>query len=167
MRLTADMKSKEELLALPSFKGYYGSIDSGELDFHDSNCVVNPKMFGLKDIELTWEKTNKSFGNGTLNFNLDWLTNIRVVDEEFELGLVVDGSTLSINVVKNTDKLRGVYKQHKDFCICFNTYNTYTPLAVSNHFLSIKGVGGDASHTFKSQKQLTKWLRRLLKCGKV
>ena len=165
MQLTAQLKPISELKSLPTFKKEY----KGHLGFKD-NVNITPNMLSKSTITLTYNKDWKAFSDGKYEYSLDWLTNITVSDDKLKLSLEVNDLTLTVRILEMDESLRNkdfnggkMYKSHKDsFRIVSDTH-----LAIYSNSLFIHGRFKDnesVSRKFESNKALTKWIRRLIKC---
>ena len=172
MKMRAKCKSKEELMALDNFTGIEEEDFSnyGGLNFNVKKSklnFVNSDMFDRVEKSLEYDKQYKQF-MGTRSYHLEWLKDIVVYDDKLEIGLEIDGLTLTVKILKQDESIiRGSidYKKFKDKFdirsiadLCIGT---------NERFLAIHGTSKDkscATHTFKSKKALRKWVSRLLRC---
>ena len=169
MKFTADLKTKEQLLQLPTC---IGSDMTGVLFDSDNDCmdVVN-EMLGLTNISLKWDKESKSFTDQAFFYKLEWLTNFKIIDEDFSIKFGIYDNKLSILDYISVGDNDRFYKGK--FELCFLNYKNMEyqlDLIMPNGLMlpsaNAQRDSDNRDYTFKSQKQLIKWLRRLIKCKK-
>jgi len=161
MQLTAELKPVEELKLLPK---YELSHENGDLKFGIDR--ITNIMMGKGVIELKWSKEYKSFMNDNYIYNLEWLTNITISDDRLKLGLEIEGNKLTVKILEMHESLeldinRGYMKKFENKFYVMIAINI-TRLGVGGILLSRKEPTD--SYTFKSQKQLQKWIRNLMRC---
>ena len=167
MKMQAKCKSKEELMALDSFVEELTEFGGLCMNNTYEPKYINIGMFN-KDEELFFKKEWKSFEGVHGNYHLEWLKDIVVYDDKLEVGLEINGLTLTVKILKQDDSIirgNGVYKKFKDKFDIRSIANLR--IGVTEKFLSIHGFSKDKesyTHTFKSQKALRKWVSRLLRC---
>ena len=175
MKMRAKCKSKEELMKLDSFVGIEEKdlANIGGLNFNVKKSklnFVNSDMFDRVEKSLEYDKQYKQF-MGTRSYHLEWLKDIFIYDDKLEIGLEIDGLTLTVKILRQDDSIRAfedmqealVYKSFKDKYLIKSIYG----LEMKFDGLFIHGISPDSPldiHTFKSKKALRKWVSRLLRC---
>ena len=175
MKMRAKCKSKEELMKLDSFVGIEEKdlANIGGLNFNVKKSklnFVNSDMFDRVEKSLEYDKQYKQF-MGTRSYHLEWLKDIVIYDDKLEIGLEIDGFTLTVKILRQDDSIRAfedmqeesVYKVFKDKYFIKSIYD----LEIRLDGLFIHGANPDRqfeTYTFKSKKALRKWASRLLRC---
>ena len=175
MKLRAKCKSKEELMKLDSFVGIEEKdlANIGGLNFNVKKSklnFVNSDMFDRVEKSLEYDKQYKQF-MGTRSYHLEWLKDIVIYDDKLEIGLEIDGLTLTVKILRQDDSIRAfedmqeesVYKVFKDKYFI----KSIDDLEIRFEGLFIHGANPDRpfeTYTFQSKKALRKWASRLLRC---
>ena len=170
MKMRAKCKSKEELMALDSFAGIEEKdfANYGGLNFNVKKSKLNfvsSDMFDRIEKSLEYDEHYKQF-IGTRSYHLEWLKDIVVYDDKLEIGLEIDGLTLTVKILKQDESIirgSGFYKKFKDKYFI----QSIDELEVKLEGIFILGNYPDVesdTYTFKSKKALRKWVSRLLRC---
>ena len=153
MQITAKLKSKQQLMSLPTFEQEYND----KLWFED--FFVSERMLNKGTLELHWNKQFKSLSDDeNYSYNLDWLDTLIFTDDRnrFSFELRIDG----LDVIVKPINLYEVAKlSFKDKFTLRVSVHSYCPTAFYENMLHLSRES--ASHTFKSHKALTKFIDRL------
>ncbi len=175
MKMRAKCKSKEELMKLDSFVGIEEKdlANIGGLNFNVKKSklnFVNSDMFDRGEKSLEYDKQYKQF-MGTRSYHLEWLKDIVVYDAKLEIGLEIDGLTLTVKILRQDDSIRAFEDmQEESFYKVFKDkyfIKSIDDLEIRLDGLFIHGANLDRpfkTYTFKSKKALRKWVSRLLRC---
>ena len=115
---------------------------------------------------LTWDKDNKKFKDEkNYYYDISECPTLTFTDDynRFSFELQIDGLNVRVKTLHINEECDFEFKDK--FMIGIDAYYTTGILNKNDMYIGLSKV--EATHTFKSQKKLTKWIRNLIKCKSV
>ena len=160
MKITSKLKPISELKSLPTFEYEY-DFEGVEGNLKFTNDSITAQMLNKSNVKLKWDKENKRFLtlDKKENYQLEWLETLTFTNDSDSFSFELQVKDLEVTV-KPIYVFEVAKLSFKDKFSLRVSVHSYCPTALYDNMLAL--VRGSATtKTFKSNKELTKFIGRL------